>query len=230
MKQHLQNAVSGKQNALYQAIRKYGNSQFSFQVICSTWTKENANVLESLFIHINGSYISEHGYNMTRGGDGFDSETTRNNALRRISNGTHHFQGEAGKQLQRRRILEGTHPLSGQAGKDLQQRRISDCSHLFSKTEYPDIARYRELEKVSKGTHPFVGTDAKLAASERANSRVKNGTHNLMGEAGKNAIAELKKLGKHCSQIEHICPVCGRTGKGNYFKGTHFEKCVPLND
>lgn len=49
------------------AIKKYGITNFDFEIICSTWNRENLNALERYFIsHYNS--ISPNGYNLEYGG------------------------------------------------------------------------------------------------------------------------------------------------------------------
>ena len=64
---HLQCARNGANNHLYQAIRKYGESNFKWEVIHTTDDKDELNFLETYYI---GMYDSiKHGYNMVDGGD-----------------------------------------------------------------------------------------------------------------------------------------------------------------
>ena len=64
---HLQRARNGANNHLYQAIRKYGESNFKWEVIHTTDDKDELNFLETYYI---GMYDSiKNGYNMVDGGD-----------------------------------------------------------------------------------------------------------------------------------------------------------------
>jgi len=66
---HIWDAQCGSNLVLHRAIRKYGESNFSIQEVCY------ADVLllddlEKHYIKFFGTFIREHGYNMTEGGDG----------------------------------------------------------------------------------------------------------------------------------------------------------------
>lgn len=227
--EHIKNAQRGSKNALYAAIRKYGIDQFSFNVICSTTTKINANHLEVQFIRDFNCCtldLDSHGYNMTRGGDGFDSDFNKQRTAKRLQEGTHPFQGEAGSALQRRLIDDGINPLHGENGRALQRRRFEDGTHHLLDPKYPEKARRRELQKVQDGLHPFAGERGSESAKRIAAKRLSAGTHNLMGENGRKRHQEQIASGTHPSQRLHVCDVCQKQGKGNYFKGKHFSNCL----
>lgn len=59
---------------LHNAIRKYGLENFSFEVIESGLTQEEANEREKYWIKEKKSHISQNGYNITFGGDGRSTE------------------------------------------------------------------------------------------------------------------------------------------------------------
>jgi len=55
--------------AIHHAIKKYGKDNFRFEIIAET-TKEEVDELEIKLIAEHKTFITEHGYNETRGGDG----------------------------------------------------------------------------------------------------------------------------------------------------------------
>lgn len=64
---HLRNAKKGVKTHFYDAIRKYGEENFRWEIICSTNDKARLNELEDFYIHKYDSI--NHGYNMVDGGD-----------------------------------------------------------------------------------------------------------------------------------------------------------------
>lgn len=135
-KTHLSMAMNGSEYLIHKALRKYGEDQFDFEVIAQTWSKDFAFELEQSFIEEFHSYSNDirfGGYNMTKGGDGVDSETARRNIRARntkaVADGTHNFQGAAGAELQKSRIEAGTHNWSGEKGKALSQARMKEGTH-----------------------------------------------------------------------------------------------------
>lgn len=59
---------------LHNAIRKYGLNNFSFEIIETVETPEQANEREEYWIKEKKSHVSEGGYNITFGGDGHSVE------------------------------------------------------------------------------------------------------------------------------------------------------------
>lgn len=76
--QHLRHARNNGSTHFYQAIRKYGADNFSWEILCSTNNKDRLNELETFFITKYNSI--ENGYNMVDGGDNnvMDIESIRN--------------------------------------------------------------------------------------------------------------------------------------------------------
>lgn len=68
-KEHQQSALANDQRHIYQAIRKYGVSNFQFSVVCSALSSEHLDALEELLIAQYNSFTA--GYNMTSGGKCF---------------------------------------------------------------------------------------------------------------------------------------------------------------
>lgn len=68
--EHKNNAKKGRKTALYNAIRKYGEDNFSIEIICNCNTLEELNEKEIYYINKFNSSKSKYGYNLTSGGDG----------------------------------------------------------------------------------------------------------------------------------------------------------------
>lgn len=64
---HLNLARKGVKTHFYQAIRKYGEDNFEWEIICSASNKQILNELETFYITKYDSI--KHGYNMVDGGD-----------------------------------------------------------------------------------------------------------------------------------------------------------------
>ena len=116
-------------------------------------------------------------------------------------------------------------------------QRMADGSNVFADTGWQRSKARRQVEdrtnvffkrsdgssvssdRVARGEHQFLG-----GAIQRGSAleRVADGTHNLLGGEQQRALL---REGRFQSQIEYACPCCGRTGRGNKFKGSHFEKC-----
>lgn len=64
---HITKAHQGLNTHFYQAIRKYGEDNFDWEIICSTNNKQTLNELETYYIAKFDSI--KHGYNMVDGGD-----------------------------------------------------------------------------------------------------------------------------------------------------------------
>jgi len=65
-KQHLRSAKNGSTATFHCAIRKYGENNFTWKVLCSGKTREELNILEQKYVGEFGSYAS--GYNNDHGG------------------------------------------------------------------------------------------------------------------------------------------------------------------
>ncbi len=66
---HKYNSRVGSTEPLYNAIRKYGDHSFIFEVICQSFTLENLNYLEEYFISLYKSTEKSFGYNILSGGN-----------------------------------------------------------------------------------------------------------------------------------------------------------------
>lgn len=114
----------------------------------------------------------------------------------KLDSGTHLFQNsEFQRNLQRRRIENGTHHFLGSS---VNQKRIDEGTHhLLDK----DKARERVLKQISDGKHPF------------------------LTEENKQRVRDLLDTGNHPFTKIHICPHCGKEGKGTSMFRWHFDNC-----
>ena len=71
-KAHLYNSTKGYDNYLYRAIRKYGENNFKWEVLCECNSNDELNEKEQYYIKKYDSY-GDGGYNMTAGGEGIFS-------------------------------------------------------------------------------------------------------------------------------------------------------------
>lgn len=74
-----------KPRAINRAMKKYGETNFSYQVIDHADTEEGLNFLERHYIEIFKSRIHQHGYNMTIGGDGMSGYKHSSESRHRMS-------------------------------------------------------------------------------------------------------------------------------------------------
>lgn len=82
--QHLKRARAGDKTKFYNALRKYGEDSFEWDIICEAYDKDTLNALETFFI---GEYDSiNSGYNMVDGGDNnvMDIPGVRENQRKRM--------------------------------------------------------------------------------------------------------------------------------------------------
>lgn len=68
--QHIKSAREGSRHALHCAISKYGSDAFTYEIIGLSETWDDLAALEISLIAHHRSFVSDGGYNMTRGGDG----------------------------------------------------------------------------------------------------------------------------------------------------------------
>jgi group I intron endonuclease len=217
LKGHLRDVSEGAQTILHRSIRKHGFSNFTAEVIFNCFREEDLSDMEKFFIVEHDCCLldgKDKGYNMTRGGEGFSSEEAGNLARRLLEEGKHPWQGERGSEMAKvreaKKLAEGRHHLAGEASFDLHSR----------------IAKAR----VAAGTHNLQGPAGAAKTSEQQKALVSSGKHVLQGERGKAMHARLLAEGKHPGKKVYDCPNCGRSGKGNRFKGFHFAKCKSLTN
>jgi len=77
---HKYNAQTGETGYFYNAIRKYGTTAFTVEVLYTAKTSEELSKMETFFIVLHQSHLRENGYNLTMGGEGatgFTEETRK---------------------------------------------------------------------------------------------------------------------------------------------------------
>lgn len=118
--QHKISAKNGVNNYLYNAMRKYGEENFQFQVLIHKIPIEKLNFYEMLWIKkINTK--APNGYNLTDGGEGTRGYIPWNKGIPRsqetIEKIKNHITDETREQM-RQRVLGEKNPMYGRVGKD----------------------------------------------------------------------------------------------------------------
>ena len=136
--------------AIHRAIKKHSHEAFDVEIIEYAGASHEAlNAIEIWHIARLGSY--KNGYNLTKGGEGLDSETSREIQNKRIENSTHNFQDPevqkkaytARQKNNHQRLLDGTHHMldpQWQRKHNSNPQRLADGTHNFQGTN--KYARY----------------------------------------------------------------------------------------
>ena len=164
--EHLKSSEKGSKFILHSAIRKYGPDNFSIEILFQSTSdliseKEFTTVYEPLLIDQHKSYHKEYGYNMTRGGEGFDSETAKDTARKLVENGTHALLRRpdgtsVGKDQAILAVKNNTHPFQTRPdGTNIQTDRIeSGIFHFQKRSDGSSIS----ADMVADGTHNLLNT------------------------------------------------------------------------
>jgi hypothetical protein len=227
---HFRNAfIHNGQTVFYQGLRKYGKEVFLFEIINQKAKDiEELNDLERFYIkEYDCCFLDgvEKGYNMTRGGDGIDSDLAKIIAQQRLKDGKNPFAGEAGSKRAKDRVLAGTNPFAGALGTAMNMKRIADGTHNFLGEEADKRRRAMNKKKIAEGTHPFAGELGSIMSKAVQAKRIQDGTHHLIGENGKKFVKTLMDAGRHSCQKVHTCPHCNKTGKGPGMFTSHMNNC-----
>lgn len=209
---HIRDVNEGADTILHRSIRKHGLDKFEAIEIFCALSEDFLSDLEKEFIRNYDCCILDgpnKGYNMTRGGDGFDSESAKLHAQKQLANGTHPWQGPRGSSMAKKR-----------EAKKLEEGRC----HLKGFEAF-EFHSNNQKERVNNGTHNFQGTQGAARTSEYQKKLVAAGVHVLQGEKAKERHRKMLAEGTHPGTRVYNCPHCQRTGKGNRFKGFHFDKC-----
>ena len=132
-KQHLTLKSQGCK-AIHNAIKKYGSDAFDVELIPYPNISPKAlSEVEKWKIRQLKSHKSQGGYNLTWGGDGFDSETGQETSRKSVIDGTHPFLGgeiqrKHARKTNLKRVANGTHPF---LGSENNGRRLADGTHHF---------------------------------------------------------------------------------------------------
>jgi group I intron endonuclease len=154
----------GSDNLIHQALRKYGKQNFQFDIIYCSFEETYLSEAEQHFIkEYNTCILDEHshGYNMTRGGDGFTTET--------------------GRKYSGANKPGWVNPWSGVNGSALASKQNKDRAKLGTNPWAGERGSIRAKENVKKqieaGVHPF---QDKQKAKVRVQKQLENGTHNFL--------------------------------------------------
>jgi group I intron endonuclease len=222
----------GDSPAFHNAIQKYGADAFTWKVIhYPNASPETLNAIERWQIAKLNTRLPA-GYNIAKGGEGFDSETARENALKRVAEGNHPFAGEKGSQLQRKRIAEGNHPLAGdnnpnrkpegrERNRENNLKRIAEGNHPFAGEKGSQRSRENALKRIAEGNHHFAGEKGSQLSRENNLKRVAAGNHHFAGKRGSQCSREnaLKRV------VDGTNPFAGEKGsqlqRKRVNEGTH---------
>lgn len=227
-RKHKNSANYGSSQYIHRAFRKYGFDSFEFTVIFQSWSNDYLDYFEREFIREYDCCIldgADKGYNMTRGGEGVDSETgaiiqkarydsgdhnwakidmSEYNSLRnaeRVADGTHHFLGST---FQDSRVAAGLHPWAGESGSEHNSKKarkeIAEGRHNFNS----EFSKEHNKKRVDDGTHNFKSQAHKDAASARSKARMKDGTHQFSSISTTKSVCCL-----YCKQV-YAKPSFGR--------------------
>lgn len=202
---HYNSASKGSNFAFHRALRKYGKENFSHEVIYQTLDRDHMFEMERHFIkEYNTCRLDKgaHGYNMTRGGEGYDSETASALIRKRTLEGTNPWAGELGskhsRELQAKLLAEGRHPsqqpgFAAAIAAEVRQR-VKDGTHHWCGDEWGKKVGDRNIRMAASGTHPFQKEESRKAASERQRQK-------------------------------HECPFCSKEVNTLNYKKWHGDRC-----
>lgn len=148
---------------IHKAIKKYGEENFEFNVIFNVFDEADLPVFEQIFIQEYRSCILDgHGYNMTRGGEGFDPETASKNNYLRVKNGTHPWSGPTGSETMKTRWQqpEFRSSISSLVSKAHKEKMEAGIHHFISEHHKNLVSEYQNM-KVELGNHPFLKENMK---------------------------------------------------------------------
>lgn len=146
---------------LYNAMRKHGVSNFTFEPIACCLDVDSLNKTEELLIKQHKSHISEGGYNIRWGGKNkIISEYTRkkiskSNTGKRTGKNNHFYgrkHSEETKQLIRNKNSGVNAPLWGRKGKE-----HPSYGRKLSETQYKAIHEYRKKHPITGDKNPMFG-------------------------------------------------------------------------
>lgn len=105
-KQHVSDSTHGSKTIFHHAIRKYDISVWKHEILKVCETLNEAKVTEIQMIAEHGTFFLEHGYNMTRGGDGIIGRVYTDEQRKRISesNSKRHLSPETREKIRKARL------------------------------------------------------------------------------------------------------------------------------
>lgn len=204
LRNHIRLSNNGSDTLLHRAMRKYGSENFVTEILFQPFNHRDLNYFEKMFIQMYDCCSldgNEKGYNMTRGGDGIDSELATRINEERIATGRHNFTTDEFKaqvSIKQQSLLDlNQHPLQGERGSAIQRRRIENGTHNLSGVSGSKLQK----SLVAAGKHPLAGQ----RGSELQKRKMNEGTHEFVKS--------------------HVCPKCGKAGKGPGMFRYHFDRC-----
>lgn len=142
VKDHFKGSENTQNFLLHRAIKKYGVESFIVEIIFQSNSKlisekQFTNIFEPMLIKEHNSHKSQNGYNMTRGGEGFDSETAKEINEKKLKSGTHHLtKREDGTSHTSDRVKNGTHNfLKRPDGTSQSKDKVIAGTHHFLKNK-----------------------------------------------------------------------------------------------
>ncbi len=123
--QHKQAAKKGGKMILYEAIRKYGVENFTFEIVCECETLEELNQKEIHYIQ-EGNTLAPNGYNAGRGGDNYEKTDETRKKLSNSNKGriiTPEWRENMSKARKGKKITEETRERmrKAQAGRSISE-------------------------------------------------------------------------------------------------------------
>ena len=112
--------------------------------------------------------------NCGQGSNGWTSEESRNENIKRIGAGTHNFLGgDIPRKNQQRRVVEGTHQWLGD--KNPVHERLRNGSHEWLSEQHKELTSLRNKQRLGNGTHhllsltqcPHCGKSGQMTAMKR---------------------------------------------------------------
>lgn len=186
----------------YNAIQKYGWSNFSHEIIASDLTAENANLLEELLIQEYNTQDDKFGYNIKNGGsNGAHSEETKKKIgqSNHISQQGKHWSESQREKISKKFLGEGN-PFYG---------------HHHSEETKKKISENRKGKRVGKD-HPMYG-------KKHTKEELEKMSKNRQGKGGKRIICintgeifeTMMDAARWCGlkNSSSIGQVCNKTGK-----------------
>ena len=192
---HLTKAHQGVKTHFYSAIRKYGDDNFDWEIVCSTNDKQRLNELETFYIQKYDSI--KHGYNMVDGGDNnvmdIESVKTKHDEKMRSVEVRNKIsktmkekiaQGEFFTEEHRKRISESSKGRKY----DEERRKLCDtrsigCYCLLENGEKLHFHSYRDAYNWWKTVDNVFNTDAECVYQRKIKQSIKYGfyTYNKTG-------------------------------------------------
>lgn len=143
---HLQKARQGVKTHFYSAIRKYGEDNFEWEIICSTNSKAVLNELETFYITKFNSI--KNGYNMVDGGDNnimdIESVKTKHDATMR----SNEVRSKISVSM---KMYRANHPFTSEHRRKLSER--AKGNHNFGTGDTRSIGCY--CVDADGDKHPF---------------------------------------------------------------------------